>query len=178
MQMSKIQPYRCTEKTIEENTASADTVSVIIESLVFPFEKSIYYSRRPEKAGESGLEQSLMRSIVKVTIDLSVPELTKLTKTYLRHIGTDLAQNLLNDLEEKHSDRKNIQKRGSSSNWSANSSLYDLIATQSQRSADKLNYPCHKALLWAKKVGSSKIDAKLSVRGFGGVALLRAAQRT
>ena len=152
-----------------ENTASADTVSVIIESLIFPFEKSIYYSGRPEKAGESELEQSLMRSIVKVTIDLSVPELTQLTKTYLRHIGTDLAQSLLNTLVEKHSDRKNIHKRAISLNWSAYSSLYDLIAAQSQRSADKLNYPCHKALLWAKKVGSSKIHAKLSVGGFGGV---------
>ena len=156
-------------KTIVENTASADTVSVIIESLIFPFEKSIYYSGRPEKAGESEPEQSLMRSIVKVTIDLSVPELTQLTKTYLRHIGTDLAQSLLNTLEEKHSDRKNIHKRAVSLNWSAYSSLYDLIAAQSERSADKLNYPCHKALLWAKKVGSSKIHAKLSVGGFGGV---------
>ena len=116
-------------KTIVENTASADTVSVIIESLIFPFEKSIYYSRRPEKAGESGLEQSLMRNIVKVTIHLSVPELTTLTKTYLRHIGTDLAQSLLNDLEEKHIDRVNIHKQESHFDWSAYSPLYDLIAT-------------------------------------------------
>ena len=151
---------------IAKKTASLKGLMKIVESLIFPFEQSIYFPEPPNEAGESEQEQSLMRSIVKATADFNSPELTKLTKVYLKYVKTSLAQELLKELDDQSINR--VRKRSLTTNWSSSYSLYNLISSYSQRLADKQNYPYHKAILWGKKLGPSKVHAKLAIGGFGG----------
>ena len=48
--------------------------------------------------------------------------------------------------------------------------MFNLIASQSSRTSDVQMYPSHRAYLWADRLGSSKLHAKLAVGGFGGVS--------
>ena len=152
---------------IAKKTASLKALMKIVESLIFPFEQSIYFPEPPNNAGESEQEQSLMRSIVKATADFNSPELTKLTKVYLKYVKTPLAQELLKELDNQSINR--VRKRSLTTHWSNSYSLYNLISSYSQRLADEQNYPYNKAILWAKQLGPSKVHAQLAIGGFSGI---------
>ena len=46
--------------------------------------------------------------------------------------------------------------------------MFNLIASQSNRTSDVQTYPHHRAILWADHLGSSKLHAKVAAGGFGG----------
>ena len=145
-----------------------DQVIQVVQSLLFPFKQSVYFVDLPVNPGASETEQTLMKVIVKSAIRFQSMELNKVTKSYLKRIGTELAFKLIQELQNNSTTQS---KRATTTNWNSYYYLYDLVASRASRSADERNYPYHKAYLWATRVGPSKIHAKIAAGGFGGVGL-------
>ena len=144
-----------------------DQVIQLVQSLLFPFKQSVYFMDPPDNPGASETEQTLMKAIVKSAIHFQSMELNKVTKSYLKKIGTELAFKLIQELQNNATTRS----KRATTDWNSYYYLYDLVASQASRSGDETNYPIHKAYLWATRVGPSKIHAKIAAGGFGGVGL-------
>ena len=144
-----------------------DQVIQVVQSLLFPFKQSVYFMDPPVNPGASETEQTLMKAIVKSAIHFQSMELNKVTKSYLKKIGTELAFKLIQELQNNATTRS----KRATTDWNSYYNLYDLVASQSSRSADETNYPYHKAYLWATRVGPSRIHADIAAGGFGGVGL-------
>jgi hypothetical protein len=71
-------------------------------------------------------------------------------------------------LRSKKSPKGSLARRGA--DWAEANSVYDLIASQSSRQADKVNYPIHNAYLNGRFIGTDKIN--LQVRNFFFLRLL------
>ena len=166
-------------KVIDE-AVSVDSLMTIVESLIFPYQSHLYYPEivRPRDRDDNheltAIEEELMGKIVNITIEFDDTELYSAVKIYLKYCGTDQALQLLktlNDHYQQYNDGRRA-KRSSTTDWSSSyDSSYNLVASHSSRVADKTKYPYHKAYLWTKQLGPSKVNAKLAVGGFSGVGL-------
>ena len=142
-----------------------ETVIEVVESLIFPFKQSIYFSDHPDNAGERSTEKELMSVLVESAIKFKNVDLNKLMANYLNFIDTQYAKELLNKLQT--SIRRS--KRESTTNWNDGYYKYNLIASQFSRTSDEENYPYHRAYLWVDELGVSKLHAKVAAGGFGGL---------
>lgn len=75
-------------KSIVENAENVEIISTVVESLVFPFEQSIYFTKRPADAGLSEQEKLLMRSIAKAADEFNSLELKLLSIYHSRFTQT------------------------------------------------------------------------------------------
>ena len=144
-----------------------EPVIEIVESLLFPFKQSIYFTDHPEDAGKSSTEKELMKVLVNAAIKFQNADLNKVIKIYFNSVDTPEAQELLSKLQAV----VRRSKRASTTNWNSVDSKYNLIASQSSRTSDETNYPYHQAYLWAHRIGVDKLHAKVAAGGFGGVGL-------
>ena len=152
--------------SLVKNSVFVETVIEVVESLIFPYRQSIYFSHHPDNAGESLTEKELMSILVESAIKFDNMDLNKLMTIYLNFIDTQYAKELLNKLQTSII----RSKRTSSTDWNDDYSKYNLIASHSSRTSDKENYPCHRAYLWADELGVSKLHAKVAAGGFGGLS--------
>ena len=153
--------------SLVKSSAFVETVIEVVESLIFPFKQSIYFSYHPDNAGERLTEKELMNVLVESAIKFDNMDLNKLMTIYLNFIDTQYAKELLNKLQISIT----RSKRASSTDWNDSYSKYNLIASQSSRTLDEENYPCHQAYLWADELGVSKLHAKVTAGGFAGFGL-------
>ena len=151
--------------SLVNHSAFVETIIEVAESLIFPFKQSIYFSYHPDNAGESLTENELMSILVESAIKFDNMDLNKLMTIYLNFIHTQYAKELLN----KHQISITRSKRASSTDWNDSCSKYNLIASNSSRTSDEENYPCHQAYLWADELGVSNLYAKVAAGGFGGL---------
>ena len=63
-----------------------------------------------------------------------------------------------------------VFRRRRGSDWDENNSDYDVVADYSSRKSDVLTYPLHKAYLYGKKIGISKLYAQFAAGVFVGAA--------
>ena len=84
---------------IVNDSAHIEPVIKIVESLLFPFKQSIYFSDNPEDAGKSSIEKKLMKVLVNVAIKFQNVDLDNAIKTYLNFVDTSEAQELLHILQ-------------------------------------------------------------------------------
>ena len=94
-------------------------------------------------------------------------DLHQLVQRYLETVNTVESRMLEEHLEEQTGSR-NRMRRASATDWDATDSLYDNIASHSTRQSDVTSYPQHKAYLWGKEIGSSKVNVQLSTGSFSG----------
>ena len=164
-------------KMIDE-AASVDSLMTIVDSLIFPYQSHLYYPEivRPRDRDDNheltAIEEELMGKIVNTTIEFDDSELYSAVKKYLKYYGTDRALELLktlNDHYQQYNDGRRA-KRSSTTDWSSSGdSSYSLVASNSSRIADEVNYPYHKAYLWTKQLGPKQINAQFTVGGFSGI---------
>lgn len=72
------------------------------------------------------------------------------------------------DLREKHDEVSDVRVRRGS-DWDESNSLYNLVASYSSRRSDVTAHPKHKAYIWGKKFGISKVYAQVAAGGFAGI---------
>lgn len=109
-----------------------------------------------------------MASIVNATIRIQDDTLYNATMKYLQSVDTKFSLQLLEDMTvQYHSNLRS--KRSLSYDWANPSSIYDYVQSLSTRRADKTNYKYHKAILWGKKLGPSKVHVNIAAGGFAGV---------
>ena len=147
-------------------SAHIELVAQVVESLLFPFKQSIYFTDHPEDAGKSSTEKELMKVLVNAAIKFQNADLDKVIKIYLNFVDTPEAKDLLSILQTA----LGRSKRAYSTKWNDTYSMFNLIASQSNRTSDVQTYPYHRAYLWAVRLGSSKLHAKVAAGGFGGVS--------
>ena len=94
-------------------------------------------------------------------------DLHQLVQRYLETVNTVESRMLEEHLEEQTGSR-NRMRRASTTDWDATDSLYDNIAPNSTRQSDVTSYPQHKAYLWGKEIGVSKVNVQLSTGSFTG----------
>ena len=63
-----------------------------------------------------------------------------------------------------------VHRHRRDSDWDAYNSVYNAVASYSSRRSDVLMYPQHKAYLYSKKIGVSKLYALFAAGGFVGAA--------
>jgi len=119
--------------------------------------------------------EDLLDTIVKIAVKLENPNLYELLIQYLILVGTDGAQQHINTLRRQHnygqaerdrvSDNARV-RRGS--DWDEYNSDYNVVASYSQRRSDVRNHPYHKAYIWGKTFGISKLNLKMGAGVFAG----------
>ena len=123
--------------------------------------------------------KELLDVIADMAIKIENANLYELLIQYLKLVGTNETQVIINTIMQQHNygqlTNENTSnapsdsriKRGS--NWdSTSSSYYNLVASYSQRRSDVLNYPTHKAYIWGDSYGISRLNAKVGVGAFVG----------
>ena len=151
--------------SLVKNSTIAETVIEVVESLIFAFKQSIYFSDHPDNAGESLTEKELMNVLVESVIKFDSVDLNKLMTIYLDFIETQYPKELLNKLQASIRRSKSV----STTNWNDSYSKYNLIASHLSRTLDEENHPYHRAYIWADELGVSKLHAKVAAGGFGGL---------
>ncbi len=106
------------------------------------------------KLDNSDIHQLLISYILELNSETSYQHLLVLKAQLLT---TKLAKNGTNPR----------QKRGS--DWDESDSVYDLVASHSSRRSDVSTYPHHKAYIWGKKFGVSKLYCQVAAGGFVGI---------
>ena len=122
--------------------------------------------------------KDMLNAIVDMTIKVENPNLYELLIQYLKLVGTNEAQGLINIIMQQHNygqvtnDRVSDEADGSrikrGSDWDQSSSDYNLVASLAQRQNDVQTYPTHKAYIWGNKYGISKLNLKVGVGAFVG----------
>ena len=123
--------------------------------------------------------KELLGAIADMAIKIENANLYELLIQYLKLVGTDETQEIINTIMQLHNyGHLTIEyignapgdsriKRGAK--WNSNSSsYYDLVASYSQRRNDTLSYPTHKAYIWGDKYGVDNFHAKVGVGAFIG----------
>lgn len=124
--------------------------------------------------------KELMTAIIDMIIRLENANLYELCIQYLKLVGTNEAQRMINIILQQHNYGQVTNEHvtnvaGDSrikrnSDWdSRSSSFYDLVASYSQRSDDVVTYPAHKAYIWGREYGVSKLNLRLGAGAFVGV---------
>ena len=149
-----------------KDSSSVVPIVEVIESLLFPFKQSVYFSEDPKDAGNSSTEKDLMEVMVNEAIKFHNDDLNKRLTIYLNFVDTPEAQQLLSKLQTAVT----RLKRAYTTNWNDGNSIFNLVASQSSRTTDEQNYPCHQAYLWGVKLGRSKLHANAAAGIFGGVS--------
>ena len=93
-------------------------------------------------------------------------ELHHLVHSYLELVNTTEAHRLEKLLERPVSNRV---RRESTDDWDSPDPVYNCISPLSCRQNDVTSYPSHKAYLWKRKLGISKINIQLVAGVFAGV---------
>ena len=93
-------------------------------------------------------------------------DLHLLIQQYLKMVDTAESHRLVEFLEQQTGSKR--VRRLSTSDWDASNLLYDNIASRSARRNDVSTYPAHKAYIWGKKLGHSKVNVQLAAGVFAG----------
>ena len=95
-------------------------------------------------------------------------ELHHLVHSYLELVNTTESHRLGKLLENAVSTR--VRRDSMHTNdWDSSDSVYNCISPLSSRQNDVTSYPLHKAYLWKRKLGISKINIQLVAGAFAGV---------
>ena len=94
-----------------------------------------------------------------------------LIQHYLEMVDTTESHQLMEFLQQQTNSRR--VRRQSTSEWDADNSLYNNIASRSARQDDVSSYPVHKAYIWGRQIGSSKVNVQLAAGIFSGGSLNR-----
>ena len=124
--------------------------------------------------------KELMSAVVDMTIRLENANLYELLIQYLKLVGTNVAQRMINVIiqqqnygqvtNEHVTDMAGDSRIKRNSDWdSTSSSYYDLVASYSQRRDDVVTYPVHKAYIYGNQYGVSKLNLRVGAGAFVGV---------
>ena len=142
----------------------------ILKILIDAFENKILTSPSEE----------MINAIIKSAIQLENPNLYELVAKYFHQLKLDGIDIYLDSLKQQHnygevqhdhvSDLyKNDFRVKRGTDWDENYSCYDLVASYSQRRSDVINYPSHKAYIYAKTFGVDKMEMKVGAGAFAGI---------
>ena len=122
--------------------------------------------------------EDLLNATVKAAIALENSNLYELLIIYLQQIKTEKLDYYVVTIKQQHNygdvkrdttgnyEHDSRVKRGSG--WDESNSRYDLVATYSQRRSDVSNYPYHKAYLYDRAFGYSKLTFTVGIGAFAG----------
>ena len=125
--------------------------------------------------------EEMINAIINSAIQLENPNLYELVAKYLHQSKTEEIDIYLDMLKQQHNygdlhdhigDTDNDDsrvKRGS--DWDASNSDYNLIGSYFDRRNDVTKYPNHKAYIWAKSIGVSRLHMTVGTGGFCGMAV-------
>ena len=169
--VSRDETVQMTFASFVKHATSEDQVMQVVESLIFPFQRSVYYTHSPSYPGKSESEQSLMKAVVDSVKRFHSAELTKLTMSYLKHVDTDLAIELRKDLQDGLNVATTRAKRGleTTTDWNRDEDNYNVIDSHANRTEDESEYPHHEALLWKFSFGKYGMYLHVAAGGFAGI---------
>ena len=124
--------------------------------------------------------KELLNAIVDMTTKLENANLYELLIQYLRLVGANETQEMINIIMQQHnyghvtsdhvSDVAGDTRIKRGSNWDSKSKpdYYNLVASYKERRHDVQTYPTHKAYIWGAKRGISSLELKVGVGAFVG----------
>ena len=151
------------------NTSKEDTVlEEVLTILIDAFNNKVL--RNPHK--------ELLNAIVDMTSEVENANLYELLIQYLRLVGTNEAQEMINIIMQQHnygqvtndhvSDMADGSRIKRGSDWGQSRSDYNMLVSLTQRRNDVQAYPTHKAYIWSDTHGISRLNLKAGVGAFVG----------
>ncbi len=153
---------------VREQNISPDDFEAILQALMFGFEH--------QKLNRLGYTEdpNILSSLVSTAVKLGDSNLQQLLIGYLLDLNTIESHHHLGNLQTwvpapgpDGNDTNARSRRGT--DWDESNSLYNLVASYSSRSSDVQTYPYDKAYIWAKQLGSDKLNLKVTAGVFVGV---------
>ena len=158
---------------LNQSNLTEQQIRAIITTLISGLEHQ--YQEGLEKADNMLLFTVLVSAVMKH----DSLELHQLLTRFALKLDTDETNEYLNilytsiteaDIKKSHSiETHDRVKRSFTTNWAHSDPLYGLISSHSTRVSDVTTYPHHKAYLWGKDFGVSKLNAKFAAGVFVGV---------
>ena len=147
---------------ILESNPEEHFVEEIAKTLLTGEEHNQFFGKRVKANND------LLNSLVTSSLSFkNNTDLHQLIQHYLDAVNTVESRKLKEFLEEQTGSGKRM-RRASTTDWDASHSLYNLVASQSARRSDVRNYRRHRAYLWGKKIGTSKVNVQLAAGIFAG----------
>ena len=175
------------EPTVQEAFSSvlqSATVEEQVEQITQTLIEGLEHTKLNHKQGE--VNEDFLILLVSAAMHSNNSKLHDLVLHYLQQLDSKIARYLIDVLKDfmaknpgfeeyyVNDDRENgtakaRHRRGS--DWDAVNSIYNLVASYAQRRSDVKNYKKHKAYIWGKKFGLSKVYAQIAAGGFAGLKL-------
>ena len=161
------------------------TMEEQVETITQTLIEGLEHTRMNAKGGsEKEPDSEMLLFLISGAMQSNNTKLHELVLHYLQQLGTEESKafiDTLNDyitknpgfegntyyVHEENSTDKTRVRRGS--DWDASSSIYNLVASYAQRKSDVQTYPLHKAYIWGKKFGLSKVYMQVAAGGFAGI---------
>ena len=146
-----------------------DHLTVMAKSLMYGCEKAIMQNQ------EVPYSKDLAESLVAFSGNVDSEEFHSALEDYLKAVDIDDSHELL-QLMDLAKDGKmeqtfaNTTRFPRGTTWNQRNSLYDLVASFSERNHDVSKYRQKLSYIWGKKFGTKKINAQVAVGGFAGVS--------
>ena len=123
--------------------------------------------------------KELVSTVIKSTMQFENPILYGLTAKYLHYLkldGVDVYLDLLKqhgNQETQHNHFSDLYKNNfrakRGSDWDEDHPDFDVVDSLSQRKSDVINYPYHKAYIWARTFGEDNLNMMVGAGAFGGI---------
>jgi len=147
-----------------EDKVLEEVVSLLIEAL--------------ENQACTTVGEELLDTTVETTQRLKNPRLYEYIINYLEQLGTSEADIHIATIKQQYnygdsqhelvSDTSFSSRIKRGSDWDDQNSVYNVVADYSQRQQDVMTYPVHKAYIWGKNLGVSKLELKMGAGAFIG----------
>ena len=177
------------EPTVQEAFSSvlqSATVEEQVEQITQTLIEGLEHTKLNHRQGE--VNEDFLILLISAAMHSNNSKLHDLVLHYLQQLDSKIVRYLIDvlkdfmaknpgfeerDVHYVSDDRENgtakARHRRGSADWDAASSIYNLVASYTQRRSDVKNYPKHKAYIWGKKFGLSKVYAQIAAGGFAGL---------
>ena len=140
-----------------------DILAAVIEVLVLGLEYSTNFDTEHSDAHNDFLSHHpILTTLVMATLETNNTKFYALVQTFLKDLSGEQANSLLDHFF--HS----LSKRGT--DWDANDSVYNLVASFSDRRSDVNRHQKHRAYIWGKRFGINEANLEVAAGGFGGIS--------
>ena len=160
---------QCLKDFLVQPQLTEDHLTVMAKSLMYGCEMAIM-KNQPQP-----YSKDLAESLVAFSTEVDNEEFHSALQDYLKAVDTKDSFELLQLMKIVTSGKANETvanatrfERGAT--WNERNSLYDLVASFSERNSDVLKYRQKLSYIWGKRFGAKKINVQVAAGGFAGVS--------
>ena len=139
-------------------TKNVDHLTMIAKALIYGSERARINGKKKPYSSD------LMELLVSSALSIHNQKLLSTLTSYLATVNTEHSRSLLHNIQNYNTTRF---RRGK--DWTAKSSVYDLVEKLDERQKDHKKYPASLSFIWGKTLGGKDINVQVAAGAFAGV---------